>query len=448
MPRKAVVHEGVTYPSLREFAKAFSLHYGKLVAQVGRGWTLREVLGIDRRQRSAHNSLEVALDGKTYSSLADLAENLGLSAGSLRARLYRGLTLEEAAAGTLKPRRGNAKKYEAFGRTWESMESFAKEYGLSASIVRRRLQRGWTLEQSVDLQPPPPRFRNFEGHARDSKFKESRVSTVSGDVEPVPDHGGYKLYLIRNASSKKVYVGITIGSLQARLKQHFSAVRRGRKSALCNAIKKYGESAFTIELIRDDAKSFEELQQQEIDEIAARNTIKAGYNTAFGGSIGTAAPINVNGLYFRSRAQAAEYFGVDQGVFNLRLNRLKWTPEQAAGLEEVGWVAKAKVIQLGDTKYPSIRAACMARGLDYGAVTSRLARKRWSLEQAFGLEPPPDTVNSQGLSVIIQGITFPSINKAAEHFGFNAESFRKSMKAGRTPDEALLRMRVLKKRGG
>lgn len=73
---------------------------------------------------------------------------------------------------------------------------------------------------------------------------------AAGKVEPVPDTDGYKLYLVTNTLNGKVYVGLTIGTLEKRLKQHFAAARSGRKSAFATAINKYGEGAFTIELIQ------------------------------------------------------------------------------------------------------------------------------------------------------------------------------------------------------
>jgi hypothetical protein len=77
--------------------------------------------------------------------------------------------------------------------------------------------RGWTLEQALGVQDAPPRFRNFEGHARDHKWKEVRVT--DGKTEPIPDTDGYKLYLVTNTINGKVYVGLTIGDPEAALRR-------------------------------------------------------------------------------------------------------------------------------------------------------------------------------------------------------------------------------------
>ena len=186
------------------------------------------------------------------------------------------------------------------------------------------------MEQALQIEPAPPRFRDFEGHARDHKWKEVRVA--EGKFEPVPDLQGYKLYLVTNAVNQKVYVGLTIGPLENRLKQHIAAARRGRKSAFSNAIRKYGEQAFNIELLSTNAHTYNELQELEVLEIAKRDSIRNGYNTALGGSIGTSKAITIAGKTYQSYAGAAEAHGVDPVVFGLRVSRLKWTPEEAAGI--------------------------------------------------------------------------------------------------------------------
>lgn len=445
MATSVVYHQGVEYLTLKSFATAFGLDYGRTVARLRAGWTPEQITGHTPRKRVAHNALRIEHEGRVYTSIRDLAAHIGVQASTLQARLARGATLDDAIKGNSKQRRGNGKQFSAFGRSWDSMEAFARDHGLRASVIARRLKRGWTLEQAADLDPPPARFRDFEGHARNSKYKTERTSLITGTNEPIPDHGGYKLYVIRCIKTSKVYVGITIGALEARLRQHFSAVRRGRKSSLCNAIRKYGEASFQIELLRDDAKSFEELQQQEIDEIASRDSIRKGYNTALGGSIGTSKPVEVNGLRFLSRAQAAEYYGVDQSVFNLRLNRLNWTPEQAAGVEAVEWAAKPKQVQVGGLIFNSISEASTRLGVSKTKVYSRLQRG-WSVEEAFEVAPLPSTTINQGVAVTIGGQRFASISEAAKHLGFNAESFRKSLKVGRTPDDAFARLRVVRRK--
>ena len=204
-----------------------------------------------------------------------------------------------------------------------------------------------------------------------------------------------------------------------------------------NAIRKYGENSFSISLIRSDAKSYEELQDQEVNEIATRDSIRNGYNSAVGGAVGITKPITVQGKPFGSRAQAAERYGVDVSVFNLRISRLKWTPEEAAGLIEKTWKGKECAVEVAGVKYPSIRQAAIALGKDFRKVYDRFSEKGWTLEQALDLVSPSDTIRAVGLQLTAFGVTYKSITKAAEAHGINPESLRKRMICGESPEDAI-----------
>ncbi|NBU05137.1 MAG: GIY-YIG nuclease family protein, partial [Sphingobacteriia bacterium] len=294
--RKLII-KGVIFNSILEAAMHFKVHESTLARRLRYGWTNEQAVGLEEKPKRVGSAEKVIYKGITYLNLKHLAEAFGKNAEMLRRKIRDGQTVDEALTkGVEKRISANAKAIEFNGKSYPSIQTLIDEHNVKASVYSRRIKRGWTIEQALEVEDAPPRFRNFEGHARDTKWKNER-STPTG-VEPVPDAEGYKLYLILNAKSPKQYVGITIGSLQARLKQHFSATRRGRKSALQNAIKFYGEENFTIELISNNARSFEELQELEINEIIKRDCIRNGYNTAYGGSLGTSKKITVDGRIF------------------------------------------------------------------------------------------------------------------------------------------------------
>ena len=89
-----------------------------------------------------------------------------------------------------------------------------------------------------------------------------------------------EIYIITNKINGKQYVGQTIKTHDLRFRQHI----RKRKSYIGNAINKYGEDNFKVELIlRCDNKM---LDEYEIKFISAYNTIKPnGYNLTEGGSV-------------------------------------------------------------------------------------------------------------------------------------------------------------------
>lgn len=439
MQSKEISCNGKVYSSILEFSNAYTLHPSTTGRRLRDGWTPEEAAGLTLRQRKGHGN-KVVVKGISYPTIKGACEALNLDPKTIRARIQRGYSIDDAFQGNLHPRSGGATKSIQFnGMTYPSIKSLAKKFDTKASILHKRIKRGWTTEEALGIKPAPPRFRNFEGHARETKWKTTR-QTVSG-LEPIPDSGGYKLYLVTNTVNSKEYVGITIGTIDKRLRSHFAAARRGRKSSLYNAIRKYGEDAFNVHLIRSDAKSFDELQNQEINEIAKRNSIKMGYNTAVGGALGTSKEITIDGKRFPSRAQAAEYYGIDAEVFNMRINRLRWSPEESAGLVEKNWLGKEIPVVISGIQYISLREAAKALGKDYKLVHDRYRSKGWSIEEAFDISPPPLTKKFTGISIIVNGVTYKSMAEAAKDLGISSEPFRLRIKAGMTPDQAFQKAR-------
>jgi hypothetical protein len=381
----------------------------------------------------------LTFEGKKYASLVEASVALGLDPRMVAGRVSKGYSPEDALRGNLKGRSGMGKSITYRGEAFQSQEELAAKYSQTWRTVWKRQQRGWTLEEALGIDPAPPRFRNFEGHARDHQWKEVRVT--SGKIEPVPDTQGYKLYLVTNTINEKVYVGLTIGSLENRLKQHFAAARKGRKSAFANAIRKYGEHAFHIELLSSDALTYEELQEQEVLEIQRRNSIKNGYNTALGGSIGTSKAITIGGKVYQSYAGAAEAFGIDPVVFALRVSRLKWSPEQAAELEPRKGQRIQKNITINGQHYSTLRAAAESFGLQYGTVYNRLRNKGWTLEQSLGIDPAPAREHRDAKSVNIGVINYPSIAEAAREHGVAVQALRRYIRMGLSPELALSKLK-------
>jgi hypothetical protein len=213
----------------------------------------------------------------------------------------------------------HAREFTYKGSSFSSGTALAKAFNQTWNNVARRMNCGWSLEQALLDAPPPPRFRNHDGHERETQWKRAQVG-IEGKLEPMPDADGFKLYVLLNKTNGKQYVGITTNSLGSRFDQHLAASRGAGKSKILNALRKYGRQNFSIELVRSDARSFVQIQQQEVDEIVRRDTVRKGYNSAWGGSIGTSKKILIDGTAFQSRAAAAEYFYVDATVFNPRVS--------------------------------------------------------------------------------------------------------------------------------
>ena len=92
----------------------------------------------------------------------------------------------------------------------------------------------------------------------------------------------YQLYRIVNTKSGRSYIGMTKVGYKRRFTQHLSAAKRGVKSPLYDAIRKYGSSAFITQLI-EEVDTKQECCEKEIALIAAEQNL---YNLASGGEGG------------------------------------------------------------------------------------------------------------------------------------------------------------------
>jgi hypothetical protein len=437
MPQaKEIVCKGKKYPSIKALAKAYRKHPVRLAYNLRNGWTPEEAVGLVKRKRKRQGR-RIEVQGRTLPSVSAACEFFGLQEGTIAARLRSGYSPDDAFAGRLRPRRPSAmaRKFEFEGHSYSSGTALAEAFGERWSNVSRRLVRGWSLSQALRVTTPPPRYRNFEGHARHHTWKQVRLGS-DNNIEPVPDAQGFKLYEIRNTRNKKVYIGITVGALSDRLRQHISAAKTERRTALYNAIKKYGGSCFSIHLIRRDAKTFKELQNQEVEEIKKRRTVRHGYNSAYGGSIGTAKPISIQGIHFPSMQMAAEYYGISPTAFLLRLNRLKWTPEEAAELVARKKGGRKKIRVKGDV-FPSLHAASRHYKVPYKIAHSRINRSKWSIEQALGLTPPPTTAKSAGVKVQFGGQKYRTIRQACAALNIHTATVSKHIASGLAPGAAI-----------
>jgi hypothetical protein len=435
-PPKTIKCNGKTFSSVRAFAAFYKKHEVPVAKRLREGQTPEEAVGLVKRKRKGHGR-SVTIDGIEFRTIKDACEYTGDDPQVISSRIYKGASVEEAFAGEKKPRAKSslAKEFTYKGVYYPTGTALAKAFDLDWRTVSRRLINNWTVAQAVGDEPPPPRNRDSDGKKRGHSWKNVRIN-ASGDLEPAPDVNGFKLYVIQNNANKKEYVGITAGLLEGRLDQHKAAARRGETAILYRAMRKHGFDQFRITLIRNDAATFIELQQQEVDEIERRGTRRRGYNIALGGSLSTSKPVTIDGTRFSSRSAAAEHYGVDPSVFNIRISRLKWTPEEAAGLIEKDWKGKAKSLMLEGVRYESLKEAAEAYEKEYKTVHARISYG-WTPEQAFDLAPPPETMEHRASPVRYKGKKYPSMQKLAEAMGVYQITITRRLEQGQSLHAAI-----------
>ena len=102
----------------------------------------------------------------------------------------------------------------------------------------------------------------------------------------------------------------------------------------------------------------------------------------------------------------------------------------------------------GAIHFPSIKQAAEAYGLDYQLVWDRIKHLGWTIDQALGIAPAPETVKYQGIEVTAFGEKFSSLTACAAHHGISADTLRRQMKKGLSVEDALVVIQANKKRLG
>jgi|TARA_B110000240_G_scaffold55802_1_gene63499 hypothetical protein len=94
---------------------------------------------------------ELIVDGVKYSTFKSLADAYGLKTYVVNQRIViHGYTAEEAVKGE-----GKFKTFEVDGRKFPSMKEAAKEFRITADLIKKRLDIGWTDRQAVGLDARP-----------------------------------------------------------------------------------------------------------------------------------------------------------------------------------------------------------------------------------------------------------------------------------------------------
>lgn len=387
---KAIEFRGEIFNSIKALAERYGVHCGNVSRRLRSNWTIAQALGLDQPPlRKAHNAEQLVTSIGLFRSVRHAAQALGMEEGTIAARMRQGWTPDEAIGVNkrLKRNPNRGKIISVDGCVFPSANEFADHFGKNRVRTRKRLSSGWTPRQAVDLDPRPPRFRQQDGAARDHVWNQVRIDKKGRKI-PHAAEGQFKLYCIINRINGKKYIGITTSDLKTRFRGHWSAVAKGRKSKLYNAMRRAAiedrRDDFEIILLRSDATDFSDLQEQEVNAIIEQNSIKEGYNTAAGGSIGTAKGILIDGTWFESRSAAAAHFGVPVVAFNLRLSRLGYTPEEAAGLQDREKYGRRKGCSVAGSDFPSLRAASAHYGVKYQTAHRRVT-KGWTVEEALGL---------------------------------------------------------------
>ena len=148
-------------------------------------------------------------------------------------------------------------------------------------------------------------------------------------------------------------------------------------------------------------------------------------------------------LAFDSLSQACAHFRVPLKRAHKRLKYFGWTPEEALEIVPHEERIRPITVTMGDgtpRHFDSLRQASSVLGVPYLIAYKRLDRK-WTPEQAFGIEPPPkrESAAAKQVVVTVNGVTlrWPSQDQAAKANGLTGSAVKDRLRRGWTLPQAL-----------
>ena len=406
---RVIIVAGLEFEQLKDACEYFDVEYQKARYRLRKKWTLEQVFELEPAPENLSKTApkRIKFKGKQYSSASALAEEFGVSESNFNRRLLVGWNIEEALELVDRDYATKPQKISVEGRVFETRNEAARHYGLNIGTVAKRVnKRGWSIEQALELEPPPEGFHTEFG----------------------------AVYLITNKVNSMLYVGITLQNPpRKRFERHIRSSedeKELRPGSLAEAIAAFGPEKFLFEVI-ETAKTQTELQELEKHHIVRLNSRSPnGYNLSKGGTIGRVPGRQVDipsiGMKFKSVADAARYFDMDPRALLHRLDR-GYSPEQCVGLEPLDWSHPRSVaIDIDGLTFTSVKDAAHHFGHPPNRIRNRV-NKGWPIEKA--LKTP---FVSRSTPVNIDGVDYRSIRQAARDLGIPHDTLRQRLRKKKT----------------
>ena len=404
---KPVTVAGVTYPS---FAAAERQHKVKRGVAEQRyfvyGWTLDEAFGLVERKRPGTRPQAVTVRGVSYDTLTAAARAHGVEFSTFKKRLRKGLSPEAALAlpgsGYVPPTKVLVVRDTAYA----SIADACRAHGVWEPVFHNRVKNlGWSMEQALELVPPPNGSKKCLG----------------------------RIYKVTHQPSGKAYIGLTLSGLRKRWQEHVERALSDRAlhpDSLQAAIRSHGANEFGMEEIAlaHTLGDLAALERRYIAQFGTRAPM--GFNLADGGAglYAKGKRIVVFGTAYDSIAYACKVLGAS--LYSVRY----WldaglSPDDAFSRP---LTPKAKGIEFRGSVYGSISELSRSFGVRPGMVADRL-RAGETVEQALGLSrrAGPKT------QVTLRGLRFDTLREAAQFYGISYSTVDSRRRAGASVEEAL-----------
>lgn len=304
-------YDGVRYKSFKSLCEEHGLNDSTVRKRLKLGWSQQEALGLIKREnKSRHNAkkINITVDdpdlGLTkFQSISKASKHYGINYDTVVQRIKRHSWSVEQALELIPPplrKAHNAILIEIEGMKFHSRTECANFFGVDQRLVFTRLKRGWSLKEALGIVPVSPKAL-------------------------LPSHKSY-IYQIQNLLNKKLYIGVTVNSIQDRFTQHvYMSTSRSKKESLHGAIYKYGRDKFELKVL--ETTPLKNLSSKEKKWISTKDSMTPkGYNLNLGGA-GIGRKLHSSGIIYRgeqfnSIAEIARSNGIKPQTLNARLRKM------------------------------------------------------------------------------------------------------------------------------
>ncbi len=348
----------------------------------------------------------IIVNGKKFKSVSEASRFFKIDPRLASYRINKGFPIKQVFGLEKISSKTAPRKITVEGKTYRSIAAAARAYKVNPGnvLVRLRVYK-YSIEEALEIVPRKDYEKNRYG----------------------------RVYLITNKINKKVYVGVTRGSLEKRFLIHIENAFKNKKvpkGGLAEAIIKLKPKTFKIQEI-DKAINFGELSLKEKKWIKHYNCIAPnGYNLLAGGGAGATKgkKIIIKGKKFKSITEACNYYGFKMDTqrreISSRITR-GWTPEQAFNLEKkVGYKSNPrKKIEIQGKVFNGYGEAkrYFKTKASIGLIASRIRIWGWSLEEALEIKKRKNPLHKE---IIYKGKKYKNMKSLCDDFKIDHKLFR------------------------
>ena len=396
---KPITVNGVTYSSIRQAAIELNANYVRASARLRCGYTPEQAFEQEPSTKWFLGSCEVVVDDIVFENIKAAAEHYNVKYSTVCYRLETGRTIEQALGlePLGRPNPNNANRYVGSyalyknivvkGKTYPSISKAAKELGLSKDTVYRRIKNGDTVEQAFD-EAPSTRHRGKSVKVRGVIYPSIQDAAIAYNVSP---RSVYKALRHGKTIEQALKLEATTPAATSHVRV---TVENVEYPSIAAAAAAYNRPARAVAFALNKGKTVEEA-------LGIVPHSRPKFNKTI-----------VEGVEYPSIAVAAEHYNIDPKIVYQRI-RTGWTYDKAFTVPPASrpWLKKKKPKKNND------------KNLNKGKT----------VEEAPGTAPHSRPKSNK---TIVEGVEYPSIAVAAEHYNIDPKIVYQRIRNGWTYDRA------------